>query len=164
MDNFKIGGVFLVTCYDSDHNVKWQDKSKNLVVTVGLEHILDGLYSLGGVVANPNYYIGLASASPTIVAGDTLASHGGWNEISDYDETERQSFVVARAGLMATNSANKAVFSINATATVGGAFLSSVDTGTTGLLLSASAFSNGDKPVTAGDTVEVQYDFTASSS
>jgi len=163
-DKFKLGGVFLVTCYDKYGKMKWQERSKNLVVTVGLEHILDGLFSLGGVIANPNYYLGLTDGTPTIVAGDTLGSHAGWAEVADYDETTRQAFTAARTGLTVDNSVSKAVYSINATATVGGAFITSADTGTTGLLLAASAFSNGDKPVTSGDTVEVQYDFSATSS
>ncbi len=162
--NFKLGGIFYVTCFDKDGKIKWQDRSKNLVVTIGLEHILDGLFALGGVEANPHYYLGMTDASPTIVAGDTLASHVGWDEVTDYSEITRREFLEARTGLTVDNSASKATFSIIGTATVGGAFICSVDTGTTGLLLAASAFANGDKPVTAGDTVEVQYDFSASSS
>jgi hypothetical protein len=164
MDRFKIGGIFHITCYDKNGNIKWKDVSKNLVVNVGLEHILDGLFSLGGVIANPNYYLGLTDGSPNIVAGDTLSSHTGWNEVSDYTETTRQAFTPTRTGLTVDNSAAKAVFSINASAVVGGAFITSVDTGTTGLLLAVSAFSNGDKTVSSGDTIEVQYDFSASSS
>jgi len=164
MENFKLGGIFYVTCYDADGNIKWKDQSKNLVVDVGLEHILDIIFSLGGATANPNYYIGLTDGSPTISANDTLGSHAGWNEIQDYTEGARQEYIEARTGLTVDNSANKAIFSINATATVGGSFITSVDTGTTGLLLAVAPFANGDKSVTNGDTVEVQYDFSSASS
>ena len=61
---------------------------------------------------------------------------------------------------MATNSASPASFSINATATVGGAFLTSNNTksGTTGTLYSAADFgSPGDRSVASGDVLTVTY-------
>jgi hypothetical protein len=56
-----------------------------------------------------------------------------------------------------------AVFSINGTATVGGAFLTSNNTkgGTTGILFSAGDFqSPGDRSVVSGDTLNVTYQFS----
>jgi hypothetical protein len=64
-----------------------------------------------------------------------------------------------------TNSASKATFNINATATVGGAFLTSDDTkgGSTGTLFSAADFqSPGDRSVVNGDTLTVTYTFSLS--
>jgi hypothetical protein len=61
---------------------------------------------------------------------------------------------------VATNSASVAVFNINATQTVGGAFLTSDNTksGSTGTLFSAADFSApGDRAVTSGDTLNVTY-------
>jgi len=57
------------------------------------------------------------------------------------------------------------VFSINATTTVGGAFLTSDNTkgGTTGTLFSAADFqSPGDRSVVNGDTLNVTYTFSLS--
>jgi hypothetical protein len=62
-----------------------------------------------------------------------------------------------------TNSASVAVFSINGTTTVGGAFLTSNNTkgGTTGILFSASDFTApGDRAVVSGDTLNVTYTFS----
>jgi len=62
-----------------------------------------------------------------------------------------------------TNSASPASFSINATATIGGAFLISNNTkgGTTGTLFSAADFqSPGDRSVVSGDTLNVTYTFS----
>jgi hypothetical protein len=58
-----------------------------------------------------------------------------------------------------TNSSSPAIFTINAGATIGGAFLISNNTkgGTTGTLFSAADFSGGDKPVLSGDTFNVTY-------
>jgi hypothetical protein len=61
-----------------------------------------------------------------------------------------------------SNSASPAAFTINATATVGGAFLisNSTKSGTTGILFSASDFqSPGDRSVASGDTLNVTYTF-----
>ena len=62
-----------------------------------------------------------------------------------------------------SNSASVAVFSINGTATIAGAFLTSNNTkgGTTGILFSASDFqSPGDRSVVSGDTLNVTYQFS----
>jgi hypothetical protein len=62
-----------------------------------------------------------------------------------------------------TNSASPAVYNVNDTATVGGAFLISNDTkgGTTGVLFSAADFSApGDRNVSSGDTITVTYTFS----
>jgi len=64
-----------------------------------------------------------------------------------------------------TNTASKAVFTINGTTTVGGAFLTSNDTkgGTTGTLFSAADFqSPGDRSVVSGDILNVTYTFSLS--
>ncbi len=159
----KIGGVFRVKCYNKDGQLRWEDTSKNIVPNAGLEHTLDLIFSLGGAVANTNYYIGLTDGSPTTSPNDTLASHAGWSEVNDYVEGSRQEYVENRTGLTVNNAGNKAVFSINNTATVGGSFICSAANGTTGLLLAVSAFSNGNKSVSNGDTIEVQYDFTSAS-
>jgi hypothetical protein len=61
---------------------------------------------------------------------------------------------------VATNSASPASFNINATATVGGAFLTSNNTksGTTGTLFSAADFgAPGDRSVANGDVLNVTY-------
>ena len=162
MNRLNLKGKYTITCFDSEGNVKWEDTAENLVVNEGLEHILD--VSLSGATQITTWYIGLTDGTPTVAATDTLASHAGWNEVTDYTEGARQEFVEARTGQTTSNSASKAVFSINATTTVGGAFLTSASTGTTGTLLSAAAFTNGDKSVSSGDTIQVQYDFSATSS
>jgi hypothetical protein len=62
-----------------------------------------------------------------------------------------------------TNSSSVAVFSMNGTTVVGGAFLTSDNTkgGTTGILFSAGDFqSPGDRSVVDGDTLNVTYQFS----
>jgi len=61
-----------------------------------------------------------------------------------------------------TNSASKASFAVDTdTQVISGAFLCSVATTTSGTLLSEVMFTGGNKSADDGDTLEVQYDFTA---
>lgn len=158
-----VGGTFYFTCYDPEGNVKWKEEAKNLVVDEGLNHILDVLYLSATAQVDP-WYVGLTDGTPTVAAGDTLASHVGWTEVTAYTEGVRQEFVDARTNQQVDNSASKATFSINTNSTtIGGAFLASDSTagGTTGILLCVAAFSGGDKTADSGDTLEVEYQFSA---
>lgn len=166
-EGVKGGGVFTVTCFDKDGNLKWEAKSHNLVVNVGLQDMNDKYFSGSSYTAA--WYIGLygAAASNTPAASDTMSSHAGWTEVTAYSESTRQacSFGSATAAdpSVISNSASVAVFSINGTTTVGGAFLTSDSTksGTSGILFSAADFASpGDRSVVSGDTLNVTYQFS----
>jgi hypothetical protein len=160
-------GVYHVQCHDKDGNLKWSADSKNLVVNVGLQYMAGT--ALTSVTQITTWYLGLygAGASNTPAAGDTMSSHAGWTEVVPYSNANRVTATFATATTanpsVVTNSASPAVFNINATATVGGAFLTSNNTknGTTGTLFSAADFgSPGDRSVVSGDTLSVTYTFS----
>jgi hypothetical protein len=50
-DALKGGGVFAIKCYDKDGNLKWEDRSHNLVVNVGLADMNDKYFSGSGYTA-----------------------------------------------------------------------------------------------------------------
>ena len=161
-------GVFNIICRDKDGNLKWQAESKNLVVNVGLQYMA-GTALDGTTTRVTTWYLGLygAGASNTPAAGDTMASHAGWTEVTAYSNGTRvtATFVAATTAdpSVVTNTASPAVFNINGSATVGGAFLTSNDTkgGTTGTLFSAADFgSPGDRSVVNSDTLSVTYTFS----
>jgi hypothetical protein len=161
-------GVFNIICRDKDGNLKWEAESKNLVVNVGLQYMA-GTALDGTTTRVTTWYLGLygAGASNTPAAGDTMASHAGWTEVTAYSNGTRVTATFATATTanpsVVTNSASAAVFNINGTATVGGAFLTSNDTkgGTTGTLFSAADFgSPGDRSVVNSDTLSVTYTFS----
>jgi hypothetical protein len=163
----KATGRFLMECYDKDGLLKWSAESQNLVVNVGLQYMAGT--ALVGTTQIPTWYIGLygAGASNTPAAGDTMASHAGWTEVTPYSNANRPTANFAAATnanpSVVTNSANVAAFSINATQVVGGAFLVSDNTksGSTGTLFSAADFqSPGDRSVVSGDTLNVTYTFS----
>jgi hypothetical protein len=93
-----------------------------------------------------------------------MASHAGWAEITDYTEGTRPVLNThAAADKSVDNSgANKASFSINANATIGGAFLCTNSTkgGSAGVLYSVGAFT-ADKPLEDGDTLNVTMTLTS---
>jgi len=161
-------GYFTIQCYDKDGKLKWEDENHNLVVNVGLQYMCSCALTAGATAVTQItvWYIGLygAGASNNPAASDTMASHAGWTETVPYSNATRPActFVAATTAnpSVATNSASVAVFNINATATVGGAFLVSNNTksGTTGTLFSAADFSSpGDRSVASGDTLNVTY-------
>jgi len=157
----KIKGNWAIECYDKDGKLKWTDGFENIVVNAGLNHILSIVLAAGTQVTT--WYVGLMDASPTVAAADTMSSHGGWTEADDYSESVRQTFTPGSvASQSVDNSASKATFSINATVTVGGAFLTSSNTknGTTGTLFAGGAFSGGNRSLISGDTLRVQATYT----
>ena len=158
------GGVFTVTCYDSEGNQKWVDMGSNLVVNVGLQDMNTKYFKGSSYTAA--WYIGLVngtSASTTFSGGDTLATHAGWTENSSYSGTRPQ-VTFGNATLAdpsnINNSASLATFTMTANATIAGAFLCNVASGTTGLLFSEADFqSPGDRTVVSGDVLNVTYSF-----
>ena len=166
------GGVYTMQCFDKDGKLKWEESSHNLVMNVGLQD-MNAKYFLGSAYTAA-WFIGLITgpgSGTTIVAGDTMAAHGGWTENVGYSNATRPAATFGTATLampsVISNSVASggtlATFNINATSNIGGAFLTSVSTksGTTGILFSASDFqSPGDRSVVSGDTLNVTYQFS----
>lgn len=168
-DSAKATGKYIVECFDKDGNPKWTAETPNLVVNVGLQYMAGS--ALVATTQITTWYVGLygAGASNTPAAADTASSHSGWTENTNYTEATRPvaTFAAATAAnpSVVTNTSNKAVFTMNATTTIGGAFLISNNTkgGTTGTLFSAADFqAPGDRSVVASDILNVTYQFSLS--
>jgi hypothetical protein len=164
VEDMSAGGVFTVTCLDKDGNEKWVDIAPNLVVNVGLQDMNTKFFT--GSAYTAAWYVGLVngtSASTTFSGGDTLATHAGWTENTSYGGN-RKAATFGAATLADPSNINNATstasFTMNATATIAGAFLTNVATGSTGLLFSESDFqSPGDRSVVSGDVLLVTYSF-----
>jgi hypothetical protein len=168
-EGVKATGKYTVECYDKDGNLKWVAETPNLVVNVGLQYMAGT--ALTSTAQITTWYLGLYGSGSTNspAAGDTMSSHIGWTEVTDYSEANRPTATLAAATnanpSVVTNTASKAVFTINGTTTVGGAFLTSNNTkgGSTGTLFSAADFqAPGDRSVVSGDILNVTYTFSLS--
>ena len=160
------GGVFTLQCFDKYGKLKWEEQSHNLVVNEGLDDMNTKYFTGSGYTAA--WYLGLISGTgPTIAAGNTLASHAGWTEVTpSTGYTGNRKAVTFGTATTADpsvidNSGSPSSFAMLVNSTVvAGAFLCSVASGTSGVLFSAGDFTGGDKSVASGDTLNVTYTFS----
>ena len=164
-ESMRAGGVFHVQCFDKDGNLKWEDKSHNLVVNEGLKDMNDKYFS--GTTYTATWYLGLITgpgSGTAFAAGDTLASHAGWTEFTNYSGNRGAiTFGAATTAdpSVITNPSPVAFTITGGGGTVAGAFLTNVATGTSGILFSESDFqSPGDRVTVAGDVLNVTYQFS----
>ena len=156
-------GLWQITCRDGQGNLKWIEETRNLVVNQGLDSLL-------GVTLNKwtqvqTWSVLVTSGHPTVAAGDTGASHAGWDEYTGYSESIRQPWLAgAVSGQSVSNTNSKAVLSINAAGSIGGAGLISVNSKgvSGGSLYAVGSFSL--KTLSSGDTLQVQATFTTAAS
>ena len=166
-DSASAGGVFTVTCYGQDGQVKWADSFHNLVVNEGLQDMNSKYFKSVGYTAV--MYLGLVEgpgSGNTYNAGDSLASHAGWTEFTDYVGGTRGTVTFGSATdadpSVINNVALPNAFTISGvagSATVAGAFLRT-STDNSGVLFSVGNFTVGDKLVSDGDTLTVTYEFS----
>jgi hypothetical protein len=174
-----IEGFYNVECRDAAGNLKWEESFPNLVNAVGKQLLLDTLLR-GSSYSVTGPFLGLIDgATPTFAAADTMASHAGWTEFTNYTvggSAVRGTAVFGAASSTGTTPSNVTTSAATAITytitggggTVSGCFLvtgsgaSSTQGNTSGTLYSAGAFATA-KVTTAGDTVSVTYSTTATS-
>ena len=177
-----IQGWYDVKCFDSEGNLKWEDKAPNLVTAVGKQALFDyyfGATGTAGGTASGTNYLGLCGGTATYTAADTMASHT-WTEVGGTNAPaytgNRQSVnwtAASSTGSTPSNVTSKTgaalTFAMTSSGTVNGCFINSgasasatKDT-TTGILYSAGNFTGGSKTVASGDSLAVTYTTTATS-
>ncbi len=150
-----------VQCYRNGR-LFWEDGFENLVTTVGKNNLLDVTFRLGGSALA--WYVGLVNAAgfTAYSVSDTMSSHAGWVEGVPYSDSTRSAYVPAAASLGSmSNAAARALFSINTSQTVQGAFLTNVSTksGTLGVLYGVGSFV-APRSVISGDVLSVKITLT----
>jgi hypothetical protein len=173
-----IHGNYHVLCHDENGNLKWEENFPNLVNAIGKQLMLDTLLR-GSSYSVVGPYLGLINSGGTFAAADTMTSHSGWTEFTNYTvsgSAVRGTAVFAAStssgttpSNITTSSATAITYTITgAGGTVGGCFLVtgtgavSTQSSTAGTLYSAGNFAVA-KAVTSGDTVAVTYSTTATS-
>jgi hypothetical protein len=149
--------IFHFVARDKDGNVKWEETIQNLVTTEGGNDILTKYFK--GSSYNAAWFCLLKGAG-TSAAGDTLASHAGWTEITNYSGNRpAPTFGTASARSLA---ATAVTFTFSGASTVAGAGVCTVATGTSGILYNSANFTGGDKTMANGETLDVTVTFSNS--
>jgi hypothetical protein len=130
----------------------------NGITDEGLNHILGVEFHADTQVTT--WYVGLVdnASFSAFAAGDVMNSHAGWIEVTAYTESVRQTWGAGASASRSITNASPATFSINASKTLKGIFVTSNSTksGTTGFLWSTAAFAS-TVAVINGDSVKVTY-------
>lgn len=146
----------------------WTDHIDNLVVNEGLDDSLNKYFK--GASYTATHFVGITGSAPVASATNTMASATrSWSEVTAYASAKRPTLTMASAASQSvTNSASKAVFTINANNTViGGAFtvagvIASAVGGVVGILYGVGAFAGGNKELSINDVLNVTLTATAS--
>jgi hypothetical protein len=138
----------LIGCYDFP----------NGITDAGLNHILGVQFNSTTQVTA--WYTGLVDNSgwTAFAAGDTMSSHTGWNEFTNYSESTRQEWDAGSPSARSITNASPVTFTINGSGTLKGIFIvsNSTKSGTTGTLWSTAAFAT-TVPVASADVLKVTY-------
>jgi len=165
-ESSKGGGVFRIQCFDSAGQLKWEDETHNLVVNEGLQDMNTQYFK--GSTYTASFFLGLItgpSSSTTYAAADTLASHAGWTEYTDYSGARKAvtfgTATTAGPSVISSSGSPSSFVISGAGGVIAGAFLCTVSSGTSGVLFSEADFSApGDRTVVASDTLNVTYTFS----
>lgn len=128
-----------------------------MVVNEGLNHILDVQFH-GETPISPWYVLLKGTGTPA--AGDTLASHASWSEITAYADDRKEFVEGAASSQSISNTGNAASFAINGAAEVYGAGLCGAATANTSKLFNAVDFAS-DRTLADGDTLNVTMTISA---
>ena len=139
----------------------------NGITDEGLLLLLNAMFH--GTTPSSPWYVGLitGAGTPSLAAGDTMASHAGWAELGGayYDETVREEWAEDAAADAEITNTTPVEYNIADTCTIYGIFVcdDNVLAATDGTLWCTAAF---DSEVAAvdGDTVRVTYSVEAAES
>lgn len=162
MTTLEVRGHAHVVCTNPDGSVAWTDDIPNMAVTVGMNHMLNTQFAGGTPVTT--WYLGIIDNSgfSALAAADTMSSHAGWTEHTNYSESARPQWSPAAASGGAMTNSTTADFTISSSGTqMYGFFLSSSSTksGTSGTLWATMALTNVQKPA-SGQVIHVTYTIT----
>jgi len=159
MNGLNISGRYVVEHRDAEDKLVAVYEFPNGIVDEGMNHLLDVGFHGSSQVGT--WYIGLVDNSgwTEFNDADTLSSHAGWSENTDYTESNRVEWDENAASSRSIANTTTADFSINASGNLKGIFVSSNNvkaTGNTGTLWSTAAFSSVVATAN-GDTLKVTY-------
>lgn len=135
----------------------------NAVTTEGKNQLLDIMFRAQTQLTA--WYFGLIDNAgfSALAAADTMASHAGWTEFTDYSQSNRVQWSPGAASAGVVTNGTAATIDITGSGTLYGGFITSNNTknGTSGKLWATAGF-NTTKPVANGDTIKLTYSVTVS--
>lgn len=162
---FNIGGWFVIEQWRCGKLIA-KRRIKNGITTVGLNDLLGVAFR--NQTQRADWYFGLidGASAPTLSAADTMSSHAGWSENTDYDESDRNDWNPVQSGNGKIVNTVYPSFTINDTIVIAGCFITSSDVkgGTGGILWSTGLFANGNASLESGDVLKTYYELTAAGS
>lgn len=140
--------------------IKSRDRKHNLVVDEGVNYLLDA--GVSGATQITSWFVLFVDQSPTVAAGDTLASHAGWTEFTEYTGNRPAFTDGGVSGKSLDNSASPASITANSSSNdgLGGIAICSVNTGTAGTLLAVVALDGGNRTILDTETADATYTLT----
>lgn len=161
--NLAYGGLFTFERW-SPGGVRriWRRTFRNGITTAGLNYAQETCFRSGAALAT--WYAGLIDNTgySALAAADTMSSHAGWTELTDYNESTRQQWSPGAASNGVLVNASAMTFTFSATKTLKGGFIVSNSTkgGTTGTLW-ATGLADSALTFYAGEIARVTYSLTA---
>jgi hypothetical protein len=151
-------GLHFVSHYDREGRIKGIYETNNGIVNDGIEYLLDVGFDVGTQITV--WYTGLVDNAgfTSFANADSMSLHAGWSESTAYNEANRPEWTAGAPASRSITNASTVNFSINATVTIHGIFITSdnVKSGVTGTLWSTAAFT-ANVAATSGDTLKVTY-------
>lgn len=163
MDDFKAPRtVWHMQHHNAAGELLWEEERTNIVFSAAVNDILNVYFK--GAPSHPGWYVGLVNTGAIFNAPDTMVSHSGWTENTNYVAANRPG---ANFGSVSGASINtvgsKAVFTMTSVGgQIAGAFLvsDSVKGGQAGVLYAANLFATGVKNMDALDTLTIAVTIT----
>jgi hypothetical protein len=155
-------GLFKVVCNNPDGSIAWEESFSNGTTDQGRTLGLNNIFT--GSTQSPSWFIGLISATSfsALSTLDTAATHSGWIEATEYNETTRRQWnpgaPVSSAGTTTMTSSAALVFTASASVSIKGAFIAtaSAKNSTSGVLWATGTFVS-DQNLITGQTISITY-------
>lgn len=155
-----LGGRFRWSVWDRDVMLR-HGVTKNGIILAQIDDLFD-VYFSNGTPASA-WYIGLIEASTfsALSTSDSMSSHSGWTELTDYDEGTRPAWSPANSSNQIKANSSAVVFTASSDMSVKGFFVTSDNTkgGVSGDLWSHS-IGSVDQDIPSGQTFKAFYELT----
>lgn len=157
-EKVKLVTLWEIVCVGPDGRIDWAERGRNTLTLEGLTKLVGVMFN--AVAQITQWFMGLIANADfeEITVDDTMASHAGWDEFTDYSSATRPQWspLAVSNGVIYNTSAVQ--FTFSTAGTVKGFLISSSNTkgGTTGTLWCAAQLSTA-RTVRAGANLTITY-------